>query len=440
MDHPMVEGEYVDSVESKEVMEAYIFGIWMNNLYDETDQCIKGELWLNETRANVVEGAADVIARIKAQEIVEVSERNLVAVDDTPGEYNGQKYVETLTLMIPEHIATLPSGVIGACSNDEHGCGAGVNQQRNQGSNKAVNIESKPKEVSMMKGISAVMARLFRDKKESDKTGTDEKEVTALDLESRAQELVLQTFELLSDALKAIVPGFSYVKNFDPEKNLVYYEVQIILGDRYDGQASYKVYQRSYTEADNKVTLGDDEIEVIWGETYTPVASDPVVTETINQADKANVNDDATKEVVMAECTCGKHKNEKDGKEGVVEVAVEPVATVVEETKVEARSEAQASPVNTAPVDPQAWIQAVPDEFRSLLQSHAQAERQEKEALVNAAKEVGVEGLDVLSLPVLRSTCEAMGIRTSRNQGGFNNGFIPVTQTKEYTKPKVWGA
>jgi hypothetical protein len=139
----------------------------------------------------------------------------------------------------------------------------------------------------------------------------------------------------------------------------------------------------------------------------------------------------------MAECTCGKNKDSKEAKvESNAEVVVETPTTVVEEPKVEARAEAQASPVVV--VDPQAWIQAVPDEFRSLLQSHAQAEKLEKEALINAAKEVGVEGLDVLSLPVLRSTCEAMGIRTNRNQGFFNPNTI--NPTKEYTKPKVWGA
>lgn len=445
MDHPMVDGEYVDSIHSKEVMENYIFGIWMNNTYDEEQQCIRGELWINESRAKVVEGAKDVVKRIRAQEIVEVSERNLVAIDPTPGEYEGQKYVEVLTLMIPEHIATLPNGVIGACSNGVHGCGAGAinqtnhNNQATQQTNQTI-IEngvnqssggSRIKEVSMT--IGSIVARMFRRQEQA-------KKEEAREIEARNEELMFNLFERIADALREVVPG-SYIVDFDPDEKYVVYDVEMLFGG-YGGKYVTKMYKRSYTEENNKVTLLDDAQEVIKNKEYIVVGegsstpSQSTEIEPVNQEEETESQE--VKEVVMADCGC-KKSEENESQTAVVESPPNESAAVVTPVMQAQVAQAQSSSTPVVPVDE--WIKTVPDEFRSLLQSHAQQEREEKSALLNAAKELGVEGLDALALPVLRATCERMGIRTAvAKHNYFGGGPVPVVQAKEYTKPKVWGA
>lgn len=78
-----------------------------------------------------------------------------------------------------------------------------------------------------------------------------------------------ETRTALLDAVRAAHPygdgRYSYVRDFDPDRNVVWFEV----GDN-DG---VKTWQQSYTTADSTVTLTGEPVEVVTRITYQPVAA-----------------------------------------------------------------------------------------------------------------------------------------------------------------------
>lgn len=125
MGHPHDEaGEYV-SANTPEILASYAFGHVFNARFDAESNKMLCDLWLDPARAQAVgPDAESVIARLQAGQMVEVSEGDYVAVDETPGVWiDGRKYGAKWVLCFPDHVATLREDEIGACSIED-GCGA----------------------------------------------------------------------------------------------------------------------------------------------------------------------------------------------------------------------------------------------------------------------------------------------------------------------------
>lgn len=127
VNHPKVDDEFV-SANSPEVLEQYSFGMTSNTVLDGSK--LKMEAWINLERASEVMGAQEFVDRIKANSIVEVSVGFFTDLEDSSGEFDGKAYSGIWRNIVPDHLALLPEGIVGACSVED-GCGLPrINQEK----------------------------------------------------------------------------------------------------------------------------------------------------------------------------------------------------------------------------------------------------------------------------------------------------------------------
>lgn len=121
-DHPSLSGTRV-SANEPEVLESKAFGRVFHAQVRGTKLMM--EAWLDPAMAKKVgPEAEDVIARVREGKGVEVSVGVFVVNEETPGSWtDGSRYAAIWREIIPDHLAMLPEGTLGACSI-EMGCGA----------------------------------------------------------------------------------------------------------------------------------------------------------------------------------------------------------------------------------------------------------------------------------------------------------------------------
>lgn len=115
--HPMREGRPV-SGNTPEVLAEEQIGIVFNSKVK--DKKLVMEAWVDVERCE--EYAPKLLQRLKDGDTVEISVGVMVSTDQTEGEYNGKKYLGAWKGIMPDHLALLPEGDLGACSVDA-GCG-----------------------------------------------------------------------------------------------------------------------------------------------------------------------------------------------------------------------------------------------------------------------------------------------------------------------------
>jgi hypothetical protein len=122
MDHPQLENGTFVSANAPEIQDLWGFGHMFNARLE--DKKLKVDAWLDVARAEEMGGDfEETLGRLEDGEMVEVSVGVFVLLDETPGVYNGKEYGATWMTIVPDHLALLPNGVLGACSNAT-GCGA----------------------------------------------------------------------------------------------------------------------------------------------------------------------------------------------------------------------------------------------------------------------------------------------------------------------------
>lgn len=122
MGHPKVNGAPV-SASHPEVLETEQIGMMFNT--ELKDSKLHTEIWVNNGRVEELgERAQKTLERLTdGDEVVEVSTGLFAMQEFTEGEYNGQTYNAVWRNIVPDHLAILDEGDIGACSV-EGGCGA----------------------------------------------------------------------------------------------------------------------------------------------------------------------------------------------------------------------------------------------------------------------------------------------------------------------------
>ena len=129
--HPVVNGQKV-SAKSLAIIESMTIGRLYNVYYE--NRSLKGEMWIDIAKATELGGEAlQVLQRLQAGEVVEVSTAYVATITDTSGVFNGEKYNGVQSNLRPDHLALLPNA-IGACSVAD-GCGA--NRTNEAGENMA---------------------------------------------------------------------------------------------------------------------------------------------------------------------------------------------------------------------------------------------------------------------------------------------------------------
>lgn len=123
INHPAINGQNV-SANSPELIDSSTVGRVYNSRIE--NNCLKGEVWLEETKLNEV--SPDTFSAIGLKQSIEVSVGVFTEYDATPGTYNGREYTAIARNHRPDHLALLPGGV-GACSIAD-GCGIRVNSKK----------------------------------------------------------------------------------------------------------------------------------------------------------------------------------------------------------------------------------------------------------------------------------------------------------------------
>lgn len=120
MNHPVLQGQLV-SANSPAALEAFQLGMLFNSRVE--DKKLKSDAWLDIARIKDMGGEAQTtLDRINAGETVEVSTGLFTGIEETSGRFNSKDYSVIWRGVIPDHLAFLSAGSIGACSIDD-GCG-----------------------------------------------------------------------------------------------------------------------------------------------------------------------------------------------------------------------------------------------------------------------------------------------------------------------------
>lgn len=120
VEHPTTNGVSV-SANAIEFEETVNIGKFYNVNYDTKQNAIKGEIWINISKADEL-GFTCVVESLENGDMMEVSTGLFSHAVQEDGEYNGKSYSGKATGIRPDHLALLPDSV-GACSIAD-GCGA----------------------------------------------------------------------------------------------------------------------------------------------------------------------------------------------------------------------------------------------------------------------------------------------------------------------------
>lgn len=121
INHPELRGQKV-SANSPEVLETEQVGQLFNTVLD--GKKLKTEAWINISRANELGGEIkENVDRLLKGDIVEVSTGLFSDVEKESGIHDGEKFNGIWRNVVPDHLAILDAGTIGACSVAD-GCGA----------------------------------------------------------------------------------------------------------------------------------------------------------------------------------------------------------------------------------------------------------------------------------------------------------------------------
>jgi hypothetical protein len=258
--HPMLQGEAVSANDPK-ILEGWCFGQTFNAFANPNKKSLEMESWIDPVRAQII-GAQELIDRLNAGKPIEISVGVFTKEQETSGVYtNGDKYGGIWREPVPDHLAYLPDGQIGACSNDM-GCGAPRVARTHLVTNRGfvslsrmevpiVAVETKKEEAKPKKPsfLSRMLGSMMR----------------AAVLKTNEGETMTELFGMVSDALYANEPGFMWLDDIKPDENLAIYFVRPEDRDI--------MYQRKFTVDNGEVTLDAERTEVEWTRELKPVAA-----------------------------------------------------------------------------------------------------------------------------------------------------------------------
>lgn len=271
LNHPM-EGSQPISGNSPEVLESS-FGRMFNTYV--TSKQMRTEAWIDIEKATELGGKVEaLVTRIKAakkNDVVEISVGAFITLSAAKGKFNGVPYEGAWDTIVPDHLALLEEGYVGACST-EMGCGvraAGAYQvtakgleplyllTAPKGETLVEKLEANRKKSPNAVGLKGLLARTI---------GAS----TLMDLLTAEDMSDADVREELQEQLNEVEPGMrygGYVVAFYPSKGFVIYSIYE------DGD--YCLYRRSYTLAENgDAAIADDKTEVNRVISYEP-ATEP---------------------------------------------------------------------------------------------------------------------------------------------------------------------
>lgn len=247
------------SANDPSILDSMCFGSMFNTTFE--DKKLKAEVWLDKSKAESI-GAGEAVERLSNTETVEVSVGAFVLLKKESGVANGQPYEYIWQGVIPDHLALLENGSIGACSV-EMGCGTprlmkegGVNVTDTNTQVSTSNTDQT--ESRLMKRLQKMFNWAFRSSEVSD-------------INLRWQ---------LDDVLRDIEPGYMWLER-------IYFESKRVIFTCYT-EKIYHTYQRTYELTNDIVSINDDRVEGEITSVFKPFGSGvDTTTTTIVQATHA---------------------------------------------------------------------------------------------------------------------------------------------------------
>ncbi len=263
MSHPTKDGKPI-SANSPEALEEYQIGFIFNAALVGSQ--LQHEAWVDIERMEALnDDSKEILEILQKGEMIEVSTGYFAQIEKTPGLHGNASYDAIQRNIVPDHLAFLANGTVGACSNKD-GCGAQL----------AVN--SKPSDnFQMVKTFVTPVAccdacahgdhthcedNMPAANKDSKVDAKDPKKKQDPKAYAEVAATIANSIDggiTLDDARNAVceaiksVSGNGYTYVVAMTTDVVVYEQYY----SYDGV--YQKYQRSYSvDADGNVTLGED--------------------------------------------------------------------------------------------------------------------------------------------------------------------------------------
>lgn len=391
-DHPKINGQAV-SASSPDILQDTSFGQLFNTELQDTGK-LYTEIWVNEARiAQLSEEGQDVIKRLKeGDETIEVSTGLFTMSEITDGEYKGRPYKAVWRNIVPDHLAILPTGTVGACSVAD-GCGA---PRSNEASSDTTN-----KFIPVMRAAQLVTNCSCATAKKDD-TGDDQ-----VSTFKRLMELGANIFNFKSNsvgmsdrdthiaieaALANLTDDFYYV--------LVIYPSTATTGTFvYEKGFDNKLFETSYLISESGViSIGLTPIQVRPQTTFIPV-------QTTNSTEQENAMNEKLVNELIANAGTQYSEEDREWLNTLEDSQLERMAPIEVDTatadadataKAEAAIAAAAELAANANTDADAsndakphvttneYIASAPDEIRQVLESGVHMHRQRKNTLVKA--------------------------------------------------------
>jgi hypothetical protein len=405
MNHPKRGSEYISASEPS-VLEEYSFGLIFNTQLD--GKKLKMEAWLDTSLKDKSDDIARVFERIEDRETIEVSVGFFTEVEDSKGKFKGQAYSGVWRSIVPDHLAFLSEGTIGACSVED-GCGTPrVNATVLSATSKGrlrVNCDCKDKMTLMQ-----LAEQELQDSKDVPVRALHYFIAQAIPSDMLSIDVMTALRSELSKSDDCYVGAFT-------QTHAVY--------TKYD-DGKFRMYRQSFAvDNEGKVTLGDDAEEIMLMTRIVPA-----------QGTDEDI-DNQPKEDDMPE-------NKPKAQDGQETPAVEPtkeVETTPEAPAAETPAEPVAQTASKA-VTAQEYVAQAPAEIREVLQTSLNVHQERKAQLIKDLKDTGRCGFDDAYLKA--QTLEVLeGLQKLANTPSYEGRAAPapsVQKVLNYTPaPSVFG-
>lgn len=250
IDHPAI-GDKRVTANHPEIQEQYAVGFTKNARMDGKQ--LKMEAWVDpEKMASLNEDSQKLLEALQNNEMLEVSIGAFVKTEKRNGYYGDDEYFSEWVDLASDHLALLPKGLKGACSN-QMGCGAlrvaSLHIMSTHGLIK--------KELPMIK-ISELRERMLRICLEKGSTPEQIREYF------RSLEITDQDLRRSLDAALSAEAGYLWLESILLESQRAVYAIETM------GQV--RLYSRDYTLVENNnVELGEEREEVRAETNFVPV-------------------------------------------------------------------------------------------------------------------------------------------------------------------------
>lgn len=413
MSHPTVDDKPV-SANSPSVLEDYQIG-YIFNASLEGDK-LQHEAWVSVDRMNSLnDDSKAILETLQKGEMIEVSTGYYAQIEKTPGIYNNVKYDAVQRNIVPDHLAFLPNGTIGACSNAD-GCGAQL----------AVN--SKPSDdFKIVKTFYSVQpccdACANGDHSHCEDAMSANKDMASKDATTKKKKQDPKAYQEYASTIANTIAGgvtFSDARDAVCEvlkvTNSYTYVVamtkDVVVYEQYNAfTGSYETYQRSYSvSVDGAVSLGDTVEKV---RLMTKVVAVNSADKTSEDNPEQNMTDTTTGAAAASTTTTAANTEPKvhtiENDSGTLEVTMNADGTPASFKVVpKANTTAAAPVVHAAPKTAAEFIAQAPAEMKEIFESGIKLHAEKKESLLKALKDSGRckfndDALKAMSLDVLEN-------------------------------------